>query len=281
MSSHKLKIGKLKGYVMKRIWIENRATINGWLSIGSAFVAEIMAEQGYDCLTIDMQHGVLGYESAVSMLQAMRASAVFPMIRVPWLSPDAIMSALDAGAYGIVCPMVNTRDDAERLVSYVKYPPAGLRSFGPTRAGLSNVQGYRERADEEIVCFAMIETRQALDALDDIVSVGGLDGIYVGPADLTISLFGSQFPPGFDRTEPEMIDAIRQICDQAHGHGKRAGLHCGTPEYAARAVEWGFDLVTVSNDVRLLSNAARSSLIQALDRINEASPSTSAMPSSY
>ena len=122
---------------LKTRWDAGEPTINGWLSIASPFVAEIMAAQGYDSVTIDLQHGAVDYQCALGMLQAMRASGVVPMVRVPWLDPGAIMKALDAGAYGIICPMVNTRADAERLVSYLRYPPLGTRSFGPTRATFS------------------------------------------------------------------------------------------------------------------------------------------------
>ena len=119
---------------LKAIWLEGRPVLNGWLSIGNSFTAEIMAAQGYDSVTIDLQHGALDYGAALPMLQAMRASGVVPLARVPWNEPGIIMKVLDAGAYGVICPMVNTAADARRLVDAVRYPPAGSRSFGPTRA---------------------------------------------------------------------------------------------------------------------------------------------------
>ncbi|WP_454858576.1 HpcH/HpaI aldolase family protein [Rhizobium binxianense] len=245
---------------IKRLWAEGKPVLNGWLSIASPFGAEIMAAQGYDSVTIDMQHGAVGYDGALPMLQAMRASGVTPMVRVPWLDPADIMKALDAGAYGVICPMVNTREEAEKLVSYVRYPPAGVRSFGPTRALFATGTGYASEADEEIVCLAMIETAQAFENLEEILQTPGLDGVYIGPADLTLGLQGKKYAPGFDRKEPEMIEAIKHIMTSAHKAGKRAALHNGTPEYASEAVKWGFDLVTVSNDVRLLAGAAEASV---------------------
>lgn len=248
---------------LKQIWSEGKPVINGWLSTSSPFVAEIMAAQGYDALTIDCQHGFVSYESATGMLQAMRASGVVPMVRVPWLDPGDIMKALDAGAYGIICPMINNRAEAECFVSYMRYPPNGVRSFGPTRALFAAGADYGQHADTEVLAFAMIETAEAMKNLDEIVSTPGLDGVYIGPADLTLGLTGRKYPTGFDRQEPEIIDAIQLVLKKAKAAGIRACLHNGTAEYAAKAVGWGFDLVTISNDVRLLAGAAQQSVAQA------------------
>src|SRR5260370_38766935 len=119
---------------IKSLWADGKPVVNGWLSIACPFSAEIMAEQGYDSITIDLQHGLLGYEVATTMLQAMRAGAVVPLVRVPWLDPGDIMKALDAGAYGGICPMDNTAEDAARLVSYVRYPALSPTSFGTLTA---------------------------------------------------------------------------------------------------------------------------------------------------
>jgi 4-hydroxy-2-oxoheptanedioate aldolase len=253
---------------VRKKWADGKAVINGWLSTSSAFVAEIMAAQGYDSLTIDLQHGFVGYEAATAMLQAMRASGVTPMVRVPWLDPADIMKALDAGAYGIICPMINNREEAIRLVSYMRYPPNGVRSFGPTRAVFAAGSDYGQHADQEVLCFAMIETAEAFKNLEEIVSTPGLDGVYIGPADLTLGLTGRKYPTGFDREEPEMVEAIKTVLEKSHKAGIRAALHCGTPAYAAKAVGWGFDLVTISNDVRLLAGAAGASVSAARQLID-------------
>lgn len=251
-------------------WAEGQGVINGWLSIANSFSAEIMAAQGFDSLTVDLQHGVVDYAGAVTMLQAIRASGVTPMVRVPWLEPGILMKVLDAGAYGVICPMVNTRDDAERLASYVRYPPLGQRSFGPTRANFSTGGGYAAEANGEIICWAMIETAEALANVDAIAATPGIDGLYIGPADLTLGVTNGRLAPGFDRTEPEMIDAIKAILAAAKSAGIRAGLHCGTPKYAAGALGWGFDLITISNDVRLLAAAAGASVAQTRELVGEA-----------
>ncbi len=255
---------------LKRFWSEDRPTLNGWLSIGSAFTAEIMAAQGYDSLTVDVQHGALDYSSLLPMFQAMRASAVVPIARVPWLEPGAIMKVLDAGAYGVICPMINTAVQAAQFVSYLRYPPNGERSFGPTRASYSAGANYAAEANDEILAFAMVETAQAMDNLEAIAATRGLDGIYVGPADLSLSLSQGRLAPGFDREEPEMIAALQKIVAACEANGIRAALHCGTPDYALRAVGWGFRMTTVSGDSRLLAAAAAASVKRFRELLNQA-----------
>lgn len=251
-------------------WADGQPVLNGWLSIACPFTAEIIAAQGYDSVTIDLQHGLAGYEIATAMLQAMCASAVTPMVRVPWLDPAAIMKALDIGAYGVICPMINTKEEAERLVSYVRYPPTGVRSFGPTRANFSAGSDYGTHANDQIICLAMIETAEAVANLPEILSTPGLDGIYIGPADLTMGLTGRRYRTGFDREEPELVETIQGILQKTHQAGLHAGLHNGTPAYAAKAVGWGFDLVTIANDVKLLSDAASQSVAMTRHLIGEA-----------
>ena len=250
-------------------WSEGKPVINGWLSMACSFSAEIMAAQGYDSLTIDLQHGFVGYEAATSMLQALRASGVTPMVRVPWLAAGDIMKALDAGAYGIICPMVNNREEAARFASYMRYPPHGQRSFGPTRVTYSAGADYGQHADSEVLALAMIETADAMANLDEIVTTPGIDGVYIGPADLTLGLTGRKYPTGFDREEPDIIDAIRTILRKAHDAGIKAALHCGSPAYAAKAVGWGFDLVTIGSDARHLASAAQTSVATARKLMGE------------
>ena len=245
---------------LKQLWAEGKPTINGWCSIGNAFTAEIMAAQGYDSLTVDVQHGALDYSSLLPMLQAMRASGVTPLARAPWLEPGIIMKALDAGAYGIICPMVSNADQAAEFVSYMRYPPLGQRSFGPTRVSFAAGADYGAKANGEMLALAMIETAEGMANLQAIAATPGLDGLYVGPADLTLGLAQGRLPAGFDREEPEMIDALKQILAACKANGLRAALHCGTPDYAARAIAWGFDMTTVSGDSRLLAAAAGASV---------------------
>lgn len=256
---------------LKALWADGTPTLNGWLSIGNAFTAEIMAAQGYDSICIDVQHGALDYSAVLPMFQAMRASGVVPLARVPWLEPGIVMKVLDAGAYGVVCPMVNTAQQAAEFVSCLRYPPMGQRSFGPTRANFSAGANYAAEANDEILAFAMVETAEAMSNLDAIAATPGLDGIYVGPADLTFSLSQGRLAPAFDREEPEMIDALKQIVAACKKNGIRSALHCGTPEYAARAIAWGFNMTTVSGDSRLLAGAAQASVQRFRDLAKQSS----------
>lgn len=256
---------------VKTLWADGKPAINGWLSIGNTLTAEIMAAQDYDCLTIDIQHGALDYSNALPMMQAMRASGKTLMCRVPWNDPGIIMKAMDAGAFGIICPMVNNRAEASALVSAMRYPPGGTRSFGPTRVSWAAGPTYAAIANDEMLAIAMIETKEAVANLEEIVTTPGLDAVYIGPADLTYGVMQGALPPGFDREEPEMIEVIQRILKAAKDAGIRACLHCGTPEYAARAIAWGFDLVTISGDSRLLAAASAASIKTARGLLSKGS----------
>ncbi len=241
---------------IKRAWDNGKAALNGWLAIPNSLTAEVMAAQAFDGITVDAQHGVVDYSDAVQMFQAMRASNVTPLARVPWLDPGIIMKMLDAGAYGIICPMINNREQAQEFVSYVRYPPEGTRSFGPTRAIFSGGPDYFCEANDNVICLAMVETAEAYANLPDIAATPGLDGVYIGPADLTLGLTEGRLAPGLDREEPELIEALHRIRNVCHAAGIKAGIHTASTEYAIKAIDWGFDLVTLLSDVRLLSAAA-------------------------
>src|SRR5215470_15653321 len=173
---------------VREIWARGETVVNGWLSIPSGFSAEVMAHQGFDSLTVDMQHGVVDYQTGVSMLQGISTTGVIPFARVPWNDPARLMKILDAGAYGVICPMINTREQAEALVQACKYPPRGFRSWGPVRASLYMGTDYGDHANDDVIVMPMIETAEALKNLDDILSVPGVDAIYVGPSDLSLAM---------------------------------------------------------------------------------------------
>ena len=239
---------------IRKLWEAGEAAVNGWLAIPNMFSAETMAHAGWDSLTIDMQHGVVDYQAAVGMLAAISTTSTVPLVRVPWLDPGIIMKMLDAGAYGVICPMVNTAEDAATLVAATRYPPRGNRSFGPIRALLYAGADYPARANDTVIAFAMIETRQALDNLDAILAVEGLDAVYIGPADLSLALGCT---PRFDQDEPPVVEAIDLILRKAKERGIAAGIHNGTPDYALKMVEKGFQLVTVASDARLMAAGAQ------------------------
>jgi 4-hydroxy-2-oxoheptanedioate aldolase len=254
------------------LWNSGQTIICGWLLLPDSLTAEIMANQGYDTVTIDLQHGLIDYQTALSMLQAMNGSSTVPFARVPWLDPAIIMKLLDAGILGIICPMINNAEEARRLASYVRYPPVGERSFGPARAGFIVDPEYGGKANDMVQCLAMIETAEGYRNVEEIVQVKGIDGVYIGPIDLTLSLYGNDLPIGLDREEPEMIEAIKRILDSAHAAGKKAGIHCGTPEYAARMANLGFDMVSLSSDLGMFSAASKSSLEATRRLMNGDSP---------
>jgi len=239
---------------LRTLWQSGGAAVNGWLAIANSFSAETMAHQGWDSLTIDLQHGVVDYQAMLPMLQAISTTATVPVVRVPWLEPGILMKSLDAGAYGVICPMVNTRQDAQNLVAWTHYAPRGTRSFGPVRALLYGGADYPDHANDTIVTFAMIETAKALDNLDEILSVEGLDAIYIGPSDLSLAL-GCR--PVFDDVDDLAQQAIDHILERAKAHGVVAGIHNGTADGALARVAKGFQFVTVSSDARLMAAGAQ------------------------
>jgi 4-hydroxy-2-oxoheptanedioate aldolase len=239
---------------LREIWQAGGAAVNGWLAIPNGFSAETMAHQGWDTLTIDMQHGVVDYQAMVGMLQAIATTKTEAVVRVPWLDPAALMKTLDAGAYNLICPMINTREDAQKLVAWTHYAPRGTRSFGPVRAMLYGGADYPLHADATIVRLAMIETAQAVENLDAILSVEGIDAVYIGPSDLSISL-GCK--PSFDELEPKAAQAVDHILERARAHGVVAGIHNGAPEAALARIAKGFQFVTVSSDARLIASGSQ------------------------
>jgi 4-hydroxy-2-oxoheptanedioate aldolase len=244
---------------LRALWQADTAAVNGWLALPSSFASEVMAHQGWDSLTVDMQHGVVDYAAMVTMLQAVSTTSTVPLVRVPWLEPGIIMKSLDAGAYGVICPMVNTREDAQKLVAYTHYAPLGTRSFGPIRALFYGGADYPQKANDTVVALAMIETRQALDNLEAILSVPGLDAIYVGPSDLSLSL-GCK--PTLDDVDPPAAQAIDHIVARARAHGVIAGIHNASTETARARVAKGYRFVTVGSDARILAAGAQQILAQ-------------------
>jgi 4-hydroxy-2-oxoheptanedioate aldolase len=235
---------------LKTIWARGEAVVNGWLSIPSAFSAEVMAHQGFDSITVDMQHGVVDYQVAVTMLQALSTTPVMPLARVPWNDPARLMKILDAGAYGVICPMINTREEAEALVQACKYPPRGYRSWGPVRASIYAGGDYGDHANDDIVVMPMIETALALKNLDDILSVPGVDAVYVGPSDLSLAL-GCK--PRLDQTDPPVVEAQRKILQACKRHGVVAGIHNATAAYSLQMIAEGYQFVTLASDGRFLA----------------------------
>jgi 4-hydroxy-2-oxoheptanedioate aldolase len=244
---------------LRAITASGGAAINGWLAIPSVLSAEVMAHQGWDSLTIDMQHGMIDYNDLAPMLAAISTTQAVPLVRAPWLEPGILGKILDAGAYGVICPMIETAADVEAFVTATAYPPRGRRSMGPIRASLYGGPGYWQKANDTILRFAMIETRGALANLDAILAVDGLDAVYIGPSDLSLAL-GCQ--PRFDQDDPTVLEAILDIGRRARAAGRIAGIHNGYPPYAKRMIAAGFNFVTVGTDTMFLADGSSSMLTE-------------------
>ncbi|MDC1093044.1 aldolase/citrate lyase family protein [Pelagibacteraceae bacterium] len=252
---------------LKELFKAGKPIINSWLSIPSSFSAEIMANQEWDSITIDMQHGLIDYSNAVNMLQAISTTDTTPLTRVNWNEPGQIMKILDAGCYGVICPMVSNRKEAENFVQACQYPPKGYRSFGPIRASIYGGADYAKNANDEILKLAMIETKEALEKLDEILDTPNLDGIYIGPADLSLAV-GEE--PGFDKPEnSKAFKEILRVLEAAKKRGLLAGLHNGTPEYAQKMIDRGFNLVTVGSDSRYIAAGAKTDIAKLKGKIKE------------
>ena len=243
---------------LKEIFKLGKAAVNGWLQIPNSFTAELMANQNWDSLTLDLQHGVIDYPNAVGMLQAISTTNVVPLARVNWNEPGQIMKILDAGSYGIICPMVSNKKEAENFVKACMYPPEGYRSYGPIRGLVYGGSDYADKANDEILKFAMIETKESLDNLNEIMQTPGLDGIYIGPADLSLAL-GKK--PSFDKPKGDPVyETIMKILDHAKKNKIIAGIQNGEPEYAQKMIDEGFQLVTIGSDQRYMTAASKIAL---------------------
>jgi 4-hydroxy-2-oxoheptanedioate aldolase len=239
------------GRRLRAKWDAGEPTVGLWAVIPSSLTAEMAAAAGYDYVCVDLQHGLSDEPTMVSMFQATVAAGSTPLARVAWNEPWLIMRALDLGAAGVIVPMVGGGAEAARAVQACRYPPEGNRSYGPVRAELTVGSAEPEELAGAVLCFAMVETREGLDRLEEIAATPGLDGIYIGPADLSLAL---GLTPRASGAQP-LEDAIARVRDACHAHGLIAGMHCATGAAAyARAAE-GFQLVTAGMDSSLLKSA--------------------------
>ena len=242
---------------LKRAWAEGRTTFGVWSMMPDAFGAELIAGAGYDYVCVDGQHGLADFAETVSIFQAVRASGTVPLTRVLANDAGAIGRVLDAGALGVIVPLVNNAEEAARAVAACRYPPEGVRSYGPVRA--TEVVGSKSLEDLAggVLCFVMVETREGLEKVEEISATPGLDGIYIGPSDLSLSL---GLAPTLEITEKEHVEAVRRIREVCRKHGVVCGIHCGSGEWARKHAEAGFEMVTVTMDTKLLTEAAHREL---------------------
>ncbi len=238
----------------------SQIVVNGWLSIGSSYSAEGIGHSGAHSVTVDLQHGMLGFSDALAMMQAISATPATPMVRVPDLDPAQIMHLLDAGAYGIICPMISTPEQTKTLVDACRYPPLGNRSFGPSRGLLYGGPDYVAQANKTVMAIPMIETPEAVDRIDEILDVEGVDMIYLGPNDLAFALDGH-----VDHPRPKSEAALLRVLKAATKRDIPVGIFCASGAEARMRIEQGFRLVTPGNDFAHLTRSMREAVRIALE----------------
>ena len=242
---------------LRELWGKGGTALGGWLFLREPLVAEAAALAGYDYVCVDMQHGLVDYGHVVTMLYAMARTDTTPIVRVPWNEPAMIGRVLDAGAYGVIIPMVNTADQARAAVAACRYAPLGSRSMGPVgvsaRAGR---EGYFAGANARVLCIPMIETREAVDNIDEILAVPGIDAVYIGPADLSIT-YGLE--PRTDQDDPGWNAALVRVRDACVRHGVVPGIHADAG-LAGRRQAAGFRMITVGFDLGSVMTGMRADL---------------------
>jgi len=239
---------------LKKILSQGGIVTTGWLHIPNTWSAELMANAGWDAVTVDMQHGLHSIETAMQMMQAISTTEAVPLARCNWNEPGSIMRLLDSGAYGIICPMINTRAECEQFVGACLYPPMGYRSFGPTRQRIYAGLDYGNHANEETLVMAMVETKEAVENIDAITSVKGLDGVFVGSGDLKLSLTGKA---GHGSTSTLFDDAIDKILASCQKNNIIPGIWCASIEAAQTQQAKGYRFIALKSDSMILNDYAK------------------------
>ena len=240
-------------------WAGNEPALCAWLMLGGADTAELVAAAGFDAVAVDLQHGAPTLERLGEIVAAIEPTGAVPFVRVAWNDPAELMRVLDLGARGVICPMIGSRQEAEAFVAACRYPPSGSRSYGPVRAAFGAGSGQTEPANEAVLTFAMIETREGLEEVDGIAATPGLDGLFVGPADLSLALGLTSFA---DLTDPRMLDALDYVIGAAERHEIVAGVFAPHSDRAVEMAGRGFRFVAPAVDADLLRQAAAHALLQ-------------------
>jgi len=245
---------------LKRRLLDRQPSRGLWLSLPSVAAARLLARLEFDWLLIDVEHGPIGVETMTQMVAAIADAGRAPIVRLAQGNVENIKRALDAGAWGIIAPMVNSKEEAEAVVAAAKFPPMGQRSFGSAWAGLTfglSMPEYRREANAQTIVFVQVESAAALGELPGILGVRGLDGVFVGPVDLSISL---GLEPNPENPHPILRDALQKILQAAYAHGLPVGIYCSSPQAAAERIRQGFLMVNVASDVGALLQGVRSAL---------------------
>lgn len=255
-------------------WKKGQKTVGGWCTLPDSFGAEVIARQGLGYVCVDQQHGMIDDSTAFPMLQGITAGGGIGIVRARWNEPASIMSALDAGAYGVIIPMIETPEDAAAAVRACRYPPRGQRSYGPIRA--RDIIGSTDPdVIDNVACIIMIETAEAMERLDEIISVPGVDAVYIGPSDLALAL-GEK--PG--TTSPVLQEAIDKIMAACRRHGVAVGIHTPAGDVARRYLDNGLDFATIFSDAGLLAWAVQQQLA-AVGSLSDPDQASEGRPSAY
>jgi 4-hydroxy-2-oxoheptanedioate aldolase len=238
-------------------WAAGETAFAAWLSLESPAAAAAVASAGFDAVVVDLQHGHATLDDLPHLLAAIEGSPAVPFVRAAWNHPAELMRALDLGARGVICPMVGSRAEAEAFVAACRYPPAGTRSYGPIHAAFGRGRDQTAAAEGAILLFAMIETDDGQTHLDEIAATPGLDGLFVGPADLSLGMGLDTFA---DFTDPALLEALDSGIAAADTHGLTPGIHAPSPSNAAAMAARGFRFVSCAVDEDLLRGAAEVAL---------------------
>nr|WP_246329521.1 aldolase/citrate lyase family protein [Chthonobacter rhizosphaerae] len=234
--------------------------MTGWISLPEPLVAEACVRAGFDALVVDLQHGQVDVASAGRIISGIRYAGGRAILRIPVGDYATASRLLDAGADAVIAPMIETVADAETFASFMKYPPLGSRSWGPTRAvqlSGGTPEAYRTSANGSTLAIAMIETLTALDNLDGILALPGIDGVFVGPSDLSLAISNGA---NLDVNAPEAVEAFKRIADAAAKAGKIAGIYAVDPEHARRCFAMGFRFATLMSDLGYITSGAKAAI---------------------
>jgi 4-hydroxy-2-oxoheptanedioate aldolase len=236
----------------RELWKAGKPAYGTVCAIPSSFAAEVIVAAGFDWICIDCQHGLISERDMVNILQAV-GSAATTFVRVAWNKPELIMKALDGGADGVIVPMINSAAEARAAAGACRYPPVGYRSWGPTRAALRTPDFTPESANSRVLCAVMIETLEGAEHADEILGVEGVDAVWVGPWDLSLSATGGLEAPGQTVRDVELIHSVLRCSLQ---NGVIPGISVATPEQARYWRDAGFTMVAVLSDFRMMASAA-------------------------
>lgn len=240
-------------------WEHGEVALNAWLTLEGASVADAVARAGFDAVTVDLQHGAATPDALGAVVAAIEPTGAVPFVRLPWNDPVAAMRALDLGVRGVIAPMINSAEEATTLARACRYPPRGIRSYGAVRSAFGIGRDQTERANGSTLVFAQIETVEGLVAVSQICAVDGLDGVYVGPADLSLSLGLASFA---DLEDAKLLEALDRILEATRTHEVVAGIHAPSVGAAVAMARRGFTFVGSAGDADALSSALTASTNQ-------------------